>query len=71
MFRHDWALNLSDLGSISIFPQEDWEQLLQLLGYSICGFLDNEGISQETRDKINQLEQEALQENSEKEEKSS
>ena len=42
---------LNDLAMLD-YPQEDFEQLMQLIGYSVCGFCDLNGISDETKDRV-------------------
>ncbi len=41
------GLDLNDLAAID-FPQADQEQFYQLIGYSLCGFHELSGVSDET-----------------------
>ncbi len=42
-------LTLNDLASMA-FSQTDWEQFYQLIGYSVGGYFDLSGVSDESKD---------------------
>lgn len=42
------GLNLNDLTRVGHFPDEDWEQFAQLIGYSLSGFSELSYVSNKT-----------------------
>lgn len=51
--RHLVDSFLDSLNAISImnFPKEDYQQLMQLIGYSVCGYCDLSSVAEESKDK--------------------
>ncbi len=43
------GLGLNQL-ALMPFPQEDWEQFMQLTGYSVCGYCDLSMVSSKSKD---------------------
>lgn len=48
-FVKERGLPLNDMACMP-WPAEDWEQLMQLLGYSVCGYCDLLMVSEESKD---------------------
>ena len=48
------SLNLNDLAEMA-FPQSDWDQFIQLIGYSLDGYIDNPLVSDEAKLMVEQL----------------
>lgn len=44
-------LNMDDLATMD-FPIEDWEQFVQLIGYSVVGFGELSYVTSETRSRV-------------------
>lgn len=53
------GLNLNDLAFIG-FPQRDWEQFYQLIGYSLCGYHELSLVSDETCKRVSAKAREAM-----------
>lgn len=45
------------------FPVEDYEQFCQLIGYSVCGYTELEGVRDKTKAKAEQLSSDLAREN--------
>jgi hypothetical protein len=44
------GIDLNELGTVSyLFSQTDWDQFCQLLGYSVSGYGELEGVSREAK----------------------
>jgi hypothetical protein len=56
-FKPNWIVKflaskrLNELAEMD-FPQEDWEQLFQLIGYSVEGFYELSYVSDKTREEV-------------------